>query len=145
MVRLILCRRLGLSPEVVRARWLKDQSGPTDGTGPRRSAEPIDPHRIRLTARGSTRAGEVEVQGIATFEGDRDWSQRSETELNGNPYARETVRFHMDVVDGTTVLTAQYEILGRSGYIDFLLWLGTGKLRKERERALDRWTRGDSD
>jgi hypothetical protein len=141
LVRFVTVRTLPLREAEVWPSWMRfyretPEVGPTPVD---RSMEPVGDHQTRFVTRGRTGAGGVRIDAVVTFEGTRDWSVRSETELNDRPFGRESAHYHVAPLEGVSTVTVSFEIVGRTGFVDLMLWLGTGRLRRQREQTLDAW------
>jgi hypothetical protein len=95
--------------------------------------------RWRVETSGLTRQGAVVVHGVIVRGPGDAWSLRSETDLDGRPYARETAWFEPRAIEGGAELRVRYEIAPRNRRVGLALDMGAASLRREREATLDRF------
>jgi hypothetical protein len=125
-------------PGVVARWWLdyREDDGRFEDDLRSRKVERVDATHIHLTDDRVRGRRKVHMDGTVEITGPTDWSHGCEVEVNGRPFARETISFHLEAV-GTDQckLVAAFEWTPRSLLARVALPWIRGSLRKEREEA----------
>jgi hypothetical protein len=132
--------RQPLSPESrpTREAWLdfhRKELTRADSAGERR-VDSLAPGRYRVETTGTTRRGSVRTHGVITFDQGTSWSVRTETLVDGRPYAREWARYEVREGDGAREISVSFELVGATRVVDLALNEGREDLKAERERSL---------